>query len=351
LDSLTLIYKSVSPVIIVDLPSLVSELQIRGFDQEKVDSAIKCLVHVYEVQDSNPEAGGLLAEDLISVYESDVVQAASMTFLEKSMAQGREVFRVKWGFEDTAKTMNQQLWEHSSERWQEFVSQVDERYLGFILPQDGERPRVITNWKLSNELKWFSVEIPTYGWRILRMMEDLTEVAWKLDLAFGFRPVGPEGVLGPRVLLHEDAFEALKKRQVPPPEDLRTSIRLWKFFSQYDTESTNFEALMEECGLQVNDIAEQTKKFFALDLTSQFREGQYPPYFINDKKKKEFPVAVRSLLEPVEAWLSHSDSQARPQNEVSETQAPAQEEPSVRTLQKRGGRQSKGKPQVANVIA
>ncbi|HEV2225850.1 MAG TPA: hypothetical protein VGR56_03485, partial [Nitrososphaerales archaeon] len=174
----------------MDLPSLVTELQIRGFDQDKVDSAIKCLVHVYEVQDSNHETGGILAEDLISVYEPDVVQAASEIFLEKSMSQGREVFRVKWGFEDTAETMDKQLWEHSSDRWQEFVTQVDERYLGFVLPQDGGAPRVITNWKLSNDLKWFSVEIPTYGWRILRMMEDLTEVAWKLDLAFGFRPVG-----------------------------------------------------------------------------------------------------------------------------------------------------------------
>ena len=72
-----LIYKIVLPGLIVDLPSLVAELQIRGFDQDKVDNAIKCLVHVYEVQDSNLEAGGILAEDLISVYEPDVVQAAS----------------------------------------------------------------------------------------------------------------------------------------------------------------------------------------------------------------------------------------------------------------------------------
>jgi hypothetical protein len=335
----------------VDLPSLVAELQIRGFDQDKVDNAIKCLVHVYEVQDSNLEAGGILAEDLINVYEPDVVQAASETFLEKTMAQGREVFRVRWGFEDTAKTMDKQLWEHSSERWQEFVSQVDERYLGFILPQDGEGPRVITNWKLSNELKWFSVEIPTYGWRILRMMEDLTEVAWKLDLAFGFRPVGPEGVLGPRVLLHEEAYEALKKRQVSPPEEFRTAIKLWKFFSQYDTESTNFEALMEECGLQISDVVEQSKKFFSMDLTSQYREGQYPPYFINDKKKKEFPVAVRNLLAPVEAWLSHSDTPAQPQVEAVEVQAPQEDETSPDTEHKSGGRRSKAKPQVAKVLA
>jgi len=193
------------------------------------------------------------------------------------------------------------------------------------------------------------VEIPTYGWRILRMMEDLTEVAWKLDLAFGFRPLGPEGVLGPRVLLQEEAYGALKKKQVPPSEELRKSIRLWKFFSQYDAESTNFEALMEESGLQIGDVVEQTKKFFAMDLTSQYREGQYPPYFINDKKKKEFQVAVRSLLEPVEAWLSHGDTQARPQQEVIETQALPQEETSQPRVE--GGSRNKVKPQVARVLA
>jgi hypothetical protein len=338
-------------VIIVDLPSLVTELQIRGFDQEKVDSAIKCLVHVYEVQDSNSEAGGILAEDLINTYQPDVLQAASEIFLDKTMAQGREVFRVRWGCDDTAKTMDNQLWEHASERWEEFVSQVDERYLGFVLSHEGKDARVITNWKLSDELKWFSVEVPTFGWKILRMMEDLTEVAWKLDLAFGFRPMGPEGVLGPRVLLHEEAYQALKKRQVAPSEELRKSIRLWKFFSQYDTESTNFEALMEECGLQISDVAEQTKKFFAMDLTSQYREGQYPPYFINDKKKKEFAVAVRNLLAPMEAWLSRTDTQTQQQDENKEPQVLPQEESAPRTLQKRGSRQTKAKPQVAKVLA
>jgi hypothetical protein len=338
-------------VIIVDLPSLVTELQIRGFDQEKVDNAIRCLVHVYEIQDSNSDTGGILAEDLINTYQPDVLQAATEIFLDKTMAQGREVFRVRWGCDDTAKTMDIQLWEHASERWQEFVSQVDERYLGFVLPNDGKGARVITNWKLSDDLKWFSVEVPTFGWKILRMMEDLSEVAWKLDLAFGFRPMGPDGVQGPRVLLHEEAYQALKKKGVAPTEELRKSIRLWKFFSQYDTESTNFEELMEECGLQLSDVAEQTQKFFAMDLTSQYREGQYPPYFINDKKKKEFPVAVRNLLAPMEAWLSHSDAQAQPQRYAEESQAPAQEEPAPPAEQKRGIRRSKAKPQVAKVLA
>jgi hypothetical protein len=338
-------------VFIVDLPSLVTELQIRGFDQDKVDNAIKCLVHVYEIQDSNSEAGGILAEDLINTYQPDVLQAASEIFLDKTMAQGREVFRVRWGCDDTAKIMDNQLWEHASERWHEFVSQVDDRYLGFVLPNDGKGAKVITNWKLSDDLKWFSVEVPTFGWKILRMMEDLSEVAWKLDLAFGFRPMGPDGVLGPRVLLHEEAYLALKKKQVAPPGELRKAIRLWKFFSQYDAESTNFEALVEECGLELNDVAEQTQKFFAMDLTSQYRDGQYPPYLINDKKKKEFAVAVRSLLAPMEAWLSHSDAQTQPKEQVEESQASPQEETAPQTPQKRGIRRTKAKPQVAKVLA
>jgi hypothetical protein len=335
----------------VDLPSLVTELQIRGFDQERVDSAIKILVHVYEIQDSNSEAGGILAEDLINTYEPEVLQAATEIFLDKNMVQGREVFRVRWGSDDTAKTMDKQLWEHASDRWQEFVSQVDERYLGFVLPNDGEGARIITNWKLSDDLKWFSVEVPTFGWKILRMMEDLSEVAWKLDLAFGFRPLGPDGVLGPRVLLHEEAYQSLKKKHLAPPDDIRKAIRLWKFFSQYDAESANFEALIEECGLGLTDVANQTQKFFAMGLTSQYRDDQYPPFLINEKKNKEFAAAVRDLLTPMESWLSHSDSQTQPREQPGISEAPAQGEPAPRTLQKRIGRQTKAKPQVAKVLA
>ncbi len=292
----------------VDLQSLATELHLRGFDQQKVDSALRCLVHVYAVQNSEQtESGGILAEDLVSTYSLEVVQAASELFLEKSMLQGREVFRVRWGCEDSARTMEERLWENSSGRWETFVSELDDRYLGFFLPEADEGARVVSNWKLGNDLKWFSVEMPQHGWKVLDMMEDLTEVAWKLDLAFGFRPFGADGVGGQRALLHAKAYEVLKNRKQAPPEELRRLIRLWKFFSEYDVEATDFVALMKDCGLTLEEIIEQVKRFFALGLTSQYRDGQYPPYFIDEKKKKEFQAAVRGLLQPMDVWLSRRE--------------------------------------------
>ncbi len=273
-----------------------------------VDSALRCLVHVYAVQDSAaPESGGILAEDIISTYQLEVVQAASQLFLDTTMVNGREVFRVRWGCSEAAKTMEQELWEHSSQRWEEFTSQLNGRYLGFFLPESVEAARVTTNWKLGKELKWFSLQVPRQGWRILGMMDDVTSVAWKLDLAFGFRPFGPEGVQGPRVLLHEEAFNILKAKKIMPPDDLLRSIRLWRFFSEYDVQATDFVALMKECELTLEEIVGQVNKFFDMNLTSQYREGQYPPYFITDKKKKEFEKAVRDLLLAVDQWLIGPD--------------------------------------------
>ncbi len=306
--------------LLVDLASLVSELHLRGFDQQKVDSALRCLVHVYAVQDlASTETGGILAEDIINSYDLDVVQAGIQLFLEKSMVQGREVFRVRWGCEDTAKTMERELWNHVSHRWEEFVGQLDPRYLGFFLPATEEEGRITSNWKLNRELKWFSTEIPRQGWKILSIMDDVTEVAWKLDLAFGYRPFGLEGVLGPRVLLHQRACEMLNSRKAPVPPELVKSIRLWRFFSEYDVESTDFVALMKDCDLTLEEIVGQVGKFFELGLTSQYRDGQYPPYFINDKKKKEFKLAVTALLHPMEVWLSRGE-----QKEVAPSAVPAQ---------------------------
>ena len=287
----------------MDLPGLVSELHLRGFDQDKVDSALRCLVHVYAVQGYlATDVGGILAEDILNTYELDVVQAGTQLFLEKSMAQGREVFRVRWGCEVAAKTMEDQLWEHSSQRWDEFVSQVDERYLGLFIPSGGDG-RVTNTWKLGKELRWFSVEVPRQGWKILGMMDDIAEVAWRLDLAFGYRLLGTEGVEAPRVLLHAKAYDALRARRVEPPQELIRLIRLWRFFSEYDVHATDFVALMKECNLTLEEIVEQVTKFFSSNLTSQYREGQYPPYFINDKRKKEFQQAVEELLQPIDAWL------------------------------------------------
>ena len=289
----------------VDLISLFSELHFRGFDQDKVDTALKCLAHVHAVQGyASSEVGGVLAEDIINTYDLEIVQAATELFLEKSMAEGKEVFRVKWGCEEAAKTMEAELWNHASHRWEEFVSQLDGRYLGFFLGGSGGADRIVSNWKLGKELKWFSVEVERQGWKILGIMDDVTQVAWKLDLAYGFRAFGPDGERGPRVLLHERAYELLTAKKILPPQELLRSIRLWRFFSEYDVNSTDFVALMDECGLSLEEVVAQVRRFFDQGLTSQYRDGQYPPYFVNDKKKKEFQSAVRGLLRPMASWLT-----------------------------------------------
>ena len=285
----------------------MTELHLRGFDVDKVDSALRCLVHVYAVQDhASADASGIMAEDILGTYELSVVQAATELFLDRSTAQGRDVFRVRWGCEAAAETMENQLWIHASERWEEFVSQLDERYLGLFMPT-GEGGRVINNWKLGKELRWFSVEVPRQGWKILGIMDDISEVAWKLDLAFGFRLFDAEGTKAPRVLLHEKAYGLLKDKRVEPPAALMKSIRLWRFFSEYDVHATDFVALLRECDLSLEEVLEQVNKFYSLGLTSQYREGQYPPYFINDKKTKEFQQAVRDLLQPMDVWLLRKD--------------------------------------------
>jgi hypothetical protein len=282
----------------------MSELHLRGFNQDKVDEALRCLVHVHAVQDAAlADGGGILAEDILNKYDLNVVQAATQLFLDRSMTAGREVFRVRWGCEAAAESMEEQLWAHAASRWEEFVAQIDERYLGFLLPSADENGRVINNWKLGKELRWFSVEVPSQGWKVLGVVDDVAEVAWKLDLAFGYRSYGADGVQGPRILLHRKAYDVLKAKIVRPPDVLVRSIRLWRFFSEYDVQSTDFVALMKECNLTLEEVVEQVKTFFASDLTSQYREGQYPPYFINDKKKKEFQQAVRELLQPMNSWL------------------------------------------------
>ena len=145
--------------------------------------------------------------------------------------------------------------------------------------------------------------MPRQGWRILGIIDDISEVAWKLDLAFGYRSFDVEGAGAPRTLLHAKAYELLKNKRAEPPQELIKSVRLWRFFSEYDVHATDFVALMQECNLPLEEIIEQVNKFFAANLTSQYREGQYPPYFINDKKTKEFKQAVKDLLRPMDAWL------------------------------------------------
>jgi hypothetical protein len=303
----------------VDLPTLITELQFRGLDQAKVDSGLRCLVHVHATQDSTANRpGGVLVEDMINTYPVEVVQAATELFLERLVSNGKDVFRVKWGWEEAAKLMEKQLWENTEARWGEFVSGLDRRYLGFFLPMSEENPRVVSNWKLRKDLKWFSVEVPKHGWNTLRLIDDIIEIAWKLDLGLGFRPFGPAGVENERVLLHEKAYESLRDLAEPPSEELRQGIRLWRFFSEYDVEGTDFVELMKECDLALEDVVAQVNEFFAKGLTSMYREGQYPPYFINDKMKKEFKIEVRSLLNPMEYWLARKGHMTSP----TEAEAP-----------------------------
>ena len=296
----------------MDLPSLVSELHLRGLDQKKVDESLRLLVHVYEVQDhASAEWGGVLAADILSAYEADEVQAAVELFLERSVVNGPEVFRLKWGWEEAAKTEDRELWDHGAPRWDEFVSQLDERYLGLCIPESDDE-RVVENWKLNKELKWFSVAVQRHGWNVLKMIDDLTQVAVTLDLAFGFRSFGPDGVKWGRTILHEGAYGALRSRMEPPPAEARRGIRLWKFFSEYDARSTDFVAVMRECGLSLDEVVEQLKKFSAAGLTSEYMEGMYPPYSINDKRKSEFAAAVDGLLRPMDEWLSRKKPVTEP---------------------------------------
>jgi hypothetical protein len=292
----------------VDLATLTSELQIRGFSQENIDTALRCLLHVYAVQDfAADDKAGVLADDIIGNYPVEVVQAAIQIFLDKGKYGGNFVYRVRWGFEDPARTMLQQLWEHSAHRWDEYVANVNERYIGFFLAPMSQNGRVITAWGLNEELRWFCDAIPGHGWNVMRIIEDVTAVSWELDLAFGFRSFGEEGIGGEMALLHESAFEALQRKALPPPEGALNAIKLWKFFSEYDVKATDFVTLMLDCGLTLEQVTEQVDKFFAKNLSSHYREGQYPPYYINDKKKKEFKEEVRLLLHPMEAWLTKGE--------------------------------------------
>jgi hypothetical protein len=257
------------------------------------------------------------------------------------MSKGRELIRVRWGSEAAAGEMEKQLWANGSGRWEEFVAQLDERYLGLFMSGTEESDRVVNSWKLGKELRWFSFEVPNQGWKILGIIEDITEVAWKLDLAFGFRPFEADGPRAPQALLHRRAYDVLKRKRVAPPEELLKSIRLWRFFSEYDVNSTDFVGLMRECDLTLEDVVKQVGVFFSKNITSEYREGQYPPYFINDKKKKEFQQEVRDLLEPMNGWLLHRDvTQSVPQPSI----APRMSTVESPHASKHGSRAARSKP-------
>jgi len=314
-------YHSNARKTVVDLEGLITELRIRGFDEQRTDSALRCLVHVYAVQDcTNDDGGGVLVKDVLNSYPLEVAQVASELYFERLNVCGQDVFRVKWGYDAAARSLEKQVWENASTRWEEFVAGLDPRYLGFFLPQTYENARVVDLWKTREDLKWFGVESEGYGRTILRLIDDVVAVGWAVDLVFGFRPFGPRGIEGQRTLIHRKAYESLKRRGEVPPYALTTGIRLWRFFSQFEPAESDMVKLMKECGVSLEDVQAQVKVFREMGLTTRYREAQYPPYLVVDKMKKQYEAAVRGLLGAVERWLSR--------RELS-MQAASQEAPAV----------------------
>ena len=288
----------------MDLEGLITELQIRGFDQQRIDSALRCLVHVYAVQDhTNSDAGGVLVKDILSSYPLEVTQAASELYFERLTVLGHDVYRLKWGYEATARRLEKQLWENASSRWDEFVATLDDRFLGFFLPLSYEEARVVDYWKSRKDLKWFGVQVEGIGWDVLRLIEDVMAVGYAVDLAFGYRPFDAANIESQRTLLHKKAFESLKEKAKVAPEAYRRGIKLWKFFTEFEPAESDVVKLLGECGLSPEEVEVQVGAFHDAGLTTAYRATQYPPFLVVDKRKKDFEVAVRELLSPMEAWL------------------------------------------------
>lgn len=293
----------------MDIDGLITELQIRGFDEAKIDSALRCLVHVHAVEDfTNDDAGGVLVKDILNAYPFEVTSAASELYFDRMTVYGQDVFRVKWGYDAAAKWLEKQLWQNASARWEEFVDGLNERYLGFTLPMTYERARVVEFWKARDDLKWFGVELEGFGWDILRLIDDIVAVGWTLDLAFGYRSFGPDGIEGNRTLLHKKAYESLKRRAVVPSYFIITGIKLWRFFSQFEPAETDIVKLMKECDVTLEEVQRQVTAFYEKGLTSPYRDSQYPPYVVVDKMRKQYLEEVRGLLSPMEMWLKRKES-------------------------------------------
>lgn len=292
----------------MDIDGLITELQIRGLDQARVDSALKCLVHVHAVQDfTNDDAGGVLVKDVLNSYPFEVTVAASELYFERATVYGQDVFRVKWGYDAATRWLEKRLWQNASDRWEEFVDGLDERYLGFVLPMTYDHARIIEFWKARKDLKWFGVEFEGFGWNILRLIDDIVAVGWALDLAFGYRSFGPGGIEGNRTLLHKKAYDSLKRQAAVPPDSIITGIKLWKLFSQFEPAETDFVKLMKECDVTIEEVQRQVGTFYEKGLTSRYRDTQYPPFLLVEKMKKQYQEEVRRLLNPMEAWLTRKE--------------------------------------------
>jgi hypothetical protein len=293
----------------VDIDGLITELQIRGFDQQKIDSALRCLVHVHAVQDfTNDDTGGVLVKDILSSYPFEVTHAASELYFDRTTVSGQDIFRVRWGYDAAARFLEKQLWQNAATRWEEFVDALDERYLGFVLPMTYENARIVEFWKTRKDLKWFGVELQGVGWNLLRLIDDIVAIGWALDLAFGYRSFGPGGIGGSRTVLHKKAYESLKTRAAIPPYSIIAGIKLWKFFSEFEPAETDVVKLMKECDVTLEEVQQQVKTFYEQGLTTPYRDAQYPPYLVVDKMKKQYKEAVRGLLGPMESWLARKES-------------------------------------------
>ncbi len=269
---------------------------------------MKCLVHVHAVQDfTNDDAGGVLVKDVLNSYPFEVTVAASELYFERATVYGQDVFRVKWGYDAATRWLEKRLWQNASDRWEEFVDGLDERYLGFVLPMTYDHARIIEFWKARKDLKWFGVEFEGFGWNILRLIDDIVAVGWALDLAFGYRSFGPGGIEGNRTLLHKKAYDSLKRQAAVPPDSIITGIKLWKLFSQFEPAETDFVKLMKECDVTIEEVQRQVGTFYEKGLTSRYRDTQYPPFLLVEKMKKQYQEEVRRLLNPMEVWLTRKE--------------------------------------------
>jgi len=292
----------------VDISGLITEFRIRGLDQRKIESALKCLVHVQSVQDlTNSEGGGVLVKDVLDFYPLDVTQVASELYLEKLTLWGLDAFRVRWGYDSAARSATRMLWDNASPQWEKFADRLDRRCLGLLLPSSYEGGRVVESWKKSKEAEWLSPEVEGLDKKLLSTLSDVIGVSCSLDLAFGYSTFGQRGIDGRWTVLHESAYDSLKKRAVSPPSSLMAGVKLWRFFSQYVPAESDIVKLMKECGLTIDDVRAQVNSFHEMGLTTRYRESQYPPFLVVEKMKKVYSQAVKHLLDPLKQWMEGRD--------------------------------------------
>jgi len=292
----------------VDISGLITEFRIRGLDQRKIDSALKCLVYVQSVQDvTNSEGGGVLVKDVLDSYPLEVTQVASELYLEKLALWGFDVFRVRWGYDSAARSAARRLWDGASSSWEKFADGLDGRCLGLLLPSSYEEGRLVESWKHREEAAWLGTEVEGLDKKMLSMVNEVLAAGYSLDLAFGYSSFDQSGVNGRWTLLLRSAYDSLRERAEPLPLALVTGARLWRFFSQYEPAESDIVKLMRECGLTLEDVRAQVNTFYERGLTTRYRESQYPPFLVVEKMKKAYRQAVDSLFNPSKVWFAREN--------------------------------------------